>query len=296
MEKEPLVSVIIPTFNRNFFLEKTLESVKNQSFKNLEAIVVNDGGSIDDCKTVCSKYDFVRLINIQNTGGPAKPRNVGIQNAKGEYLCFLDDDDLFHPDKLKIQVKILDENYNFGLAHSYCCCIDENDFNLELEIGRPKNNIKHGYVVKSMIGNWTLMTSSVMIRKSIVEKVGFFNESMPAAGEDVEYWTRCAFETVFFYIDKPLVYYRYHNSNISSKNKNYLFLNNFLKKIVVDKFTEGKIDKNQYEFLLNKLIRSQLNKFKEFGYVHFYILSDINKYWFLNMLNLKHFVKIIKLK
>ena len=289
----PLVSVIIPTFNRNLFLERTLESIKNQSYNDLEVIVVNDGGNWESCKVVCSKFNFVRLINIQNSGGPARPRNVGIQNAKGEYLCFLDDDDLFHSDKLKIQVKILDENYNFGLTHSYCCCIDENDSNLNIVIGRPRTNIKHGHVLNSMVGNWTLMTSTVMIRKSIVKRVGFFNETMPAACEDVEYWTRCAFETDFFYIDQPLVYYRNHNSNISSNNLNYLFLNGYLKNILDNKYTQRKIDNYQYQILLNQLVRSQINKFRDFGFKKFSSLFVIDNFWFLNIHNLKHFVKIL---
>jgi hypothetical protein len=116
---------------------------------------------------------------------------------------------------------------------------------------------------------------------------------MPAAGEDVEYWTRCAFDTDFFYIDKPLVYYRNHNTNISSKNHNYLFLNTYLKKILDNKFTEGEIDRIQYKFFINKLIRSQMNKFKYFDYENFQVLFDLNKYWFLNNLNLRHLTKIL---
>ncbi len=218
----PVVSVIIPTFKRPSYLRQAIDSVLSQSFQDFEIIVVDDGSPGDENEIICLNTPKCKYIKIPNSGGPSHPRNIGIQAAKGKYLAFLDDDDLFFSDKLKIQVSVLDANPNYGIIHGYIILIDEKGDFLNKISGKPGSpNVKHGNVVPRMIGNFTLMTSTVVMRRDLIDQVGLFNEQMPPAGEDVEFWTRCAFYTDFYYLDKPLVLYRVHNYAISKNINNY---------------------------------------------------------------------------
>lgn len=229
----PLVSVIIPTFKRSHFLKLTIESVLNQTFRDFEIIVVDDGTFGNENFLLCQNYEDVRYIKIENSGGPAKPRNVGIKESQGKYLAFVDDDDIWLPKKLERQVEVLEQNLEYGLVHGCCEVITKEGVLQNIIVGRPgKPEIKHGDVKMRMMGNWTVMMPTSFVRKEIIDKVGFFNENMPAAGEDTEFWARCSFETKFYYLDEPLVLYRVHNNNISSKNINYIKLPFYLKKVL----------------------------------------------------------------
>jgi glycosyltransferase involved in cell wall biosynthesis len=198
----PIVSIIIPTYNRTKYLALTLESISLQTCQDFEIIVIDDGSSDDEAKLLCKRYEKVKYIKISNSGGPAKPRNIGIQNSKGRYLAFVDDDDLWMPNKLEKQIEILDNNPDFGLVHSCCEVIDENGVSKDKIVGRPGTlGLKHGDVSLRMIGNWTVMMPTSFVRKEVVSKVGFFNEEIIPALEDVEYWSRCCFLTNFFFID-----------------------------------------------------------------------------------------------
>ena len=111
---EPLVSVIIPSFNAEDTIQDTVNSVLNQSYKNIEIIIIDDHSTdktveiIEEISKANSKVQFYVLT--ENFGGPAKPRNLGIEQSKGEYLAFLDADDIWHPEKLKIQLEYMNSN------------------------------------------------------------------------------------------------------------------------------------------------------------------------------------------
>jgi len=257
--KSPLVSVIIPTYNRAHYLKLTIESVLAQTYRNLEIIVVDDGTSGDLNEILCKKYPQIIYMKMKNSGGPSKPRNIGFQNSKGTYIAWLDDDDIWMPEKIEKQVRILDENSDFGLVHSYCKVIDE-DGNLSDEIiGKPGSlEVKHGDVKMRMAGNWTLMMPTPLIRKSVIKKVGYFNEQMPQAGEDVEYWVRCSFYTKFYYVDEALVNYRKHSGNISSKSKKYIELPFFLKNVIDKALNQNLIENKQHILLTNNLVQMQI--------------------------------------
>ncbi len=118
IENSPLVSIVIPLFNAKEYISETIESVLNQSYKNLEVIVVDDCSTDGSYLVVeeFSKLDSrVKLIRMEkNFGGPAKPRNIGVENSKGEYIAFLDADDIWEEDKLEVQIGLMEqEGYNF---------------------------------------------------------------------------------------------------------------------------------------------------------------------------------------
>lgn len=294
--QKPLVSVIIPTYKRTAYLKLTLDSIQNQTFQDFEVIVVDDGTPTEENRLLCEQYEKVQYIKIENSGGPAKPRNLGVQKAKGKYIAFVDDDDIWLPTKLEKQVAILEQNTDFGLVHGCCEIIDVNGVLQNRIIGRLRNVLdKHGNVKEKMIGRWTVMMPTSFVRKEIIDKVGFFNENMPAAGEDTEFWARCSFETHFYYLDEPLVHYRMHQNNISSNKKAYVQLPLHLKKVLDKAYLDKKIDTKQFQKLNVRLGINFINQWKQSP---FFVISKMyvfSSFWFLKKEYLKHFIaKIIK--
>lgn len=297
MNNQPLVSIIIPTYDRKDFLKLTLESILSQTYQNFEVIVIDDGTPNDDTDLLCQKFDKVIYIKIPNSGGPATPRNVGIRRAKGKYIAFVDDDDLWFSHKLQKQVDVLENNSEFGLVHSCCLVIDEKGIEKEEIIGRPGSlNLKHGDVHMRMMGNWTLMMPTPLMRREVVKKVGFFNEKMPSALEDVEFWTRCSFITKFYYLDDPLAKYRVHPNNISSSTSKYIQLPLYLKNVIKDQLSVHKITKDQYELLLNKLCIMQIRTVKMNVFKTFKNLYLLNKFWMFKTSNCKMLIYILFFK
>lgn len=287
---QPLVSVIIPTYNRTHFLKETLNSIVSQTYSNIEIIIVDDGTPGDENKKLSNAYNNLTYIKIENSGGPAKPRNIGLSNSKGEYIAFVDDDDLWLPKKIETQVNILENNQDFDLVHCSCHVIDKNGIKTGEIIGKPRNQRdKHGDVLARMIGNWTIMMPTPLISKNLISKVGLFNENIPPALEDVEYWSRCAFHTKFYFLDEPLVNYRKHSNNISTSKKKYIDLPLYLNEVVnknrnmVSNKVYKKLGLNiclmQSKMIKTDFLRTLSNMFK------------INPFWFVNFRVQKTIIK-----
>lgn len=279
----PLVSVIIPTYNRPDYLKLSIESVLRQTFKDFEIIVIDDGTPSIENEILCNKFGGIKYLKITNSGGPAKPRNEGIRLAKGKYIAFLDDDDLWHPDKLKIQIDVIENNMDYGLVHSCCEVIDEKGIKKKQVIGRPGHpGVKHGDVKLRMMGNWTLMTPTPLLRTSLIEQVGYFNENMPAAGEDREYWTRCSFYTKLYYVDTPLAYYREHLKSVSSISNEYINLPLFLKQALDKEWIKDNVEKKDYNLLLNNILFMQAKMIRKDFMKTVLNLFTLDVFWFLN--------------
>ena len=118
MNIDPLVSVVVATYNRADLISETLDSILNQTYKIFELIVVDDGSS-DNTEEIVKRYSNGRInyIKTDNWGGPARPRNIGIKQSKGEYIAFCYDDDIWLPKKLEKQIKCLDNSDN-GMVFS----------------------------------------------------------------------------------------------------------------------------------------------------------------------------------
>ncbi|NRB59413.1 MAG: glycosyltransferase family 2 protein [Winogradskyella sp.] len=288
----PLVSIIIPTYNRTDYLKLTLESVINQTYPNIEIIVVDDGSTNDNNRVLCNQYAKVNYYMIKNSGGPATPRNYGFKKSNGQYIAFLDDDDLWQPNKLTEQVKILENNLEFGLVHCYCDVIDKYGKLTGKSIGRPKRlDDKHGDVRYKMIGNWTLKMPTPLIRRSVVDSIGLFNVNIPSALEDVEFWTRCSFYTKFYYLDKSLALYRVHKDNISATKQKYVDLPLHLKQIIDNEIKSENISKTEYKILLNNICKSQAKHINISCLKTFLNLNKLNPFWMINFRLLKVIVK-----
>lgn len=291
---KPLVSVIITTFNREHYLKLTLDSVVNQSYQNLEIIVVDDGSTTNKAKELCDTYEQLCYYKIDNSGGPATPRNYGFKKSKGSYIAFLDDDDLWRLDKIEKQVKVLVNNPGYELVHSYCDVINEDGELTGTSVGRPSSQgVKHGNVSYRMIGNWTLMMPTPLVKRSLINEAGLFNTSIPSALEDVEFWTRCSFYTKFYYLDEPLAMYRVHNNNLSSSSSKYIELPLYLKKLIDIEILKGVISRKYYNYYMELICKSQAKHIKSNTYKTLINLFKLNRFWFLKLPIIKVVLKIL---
>lgn len=207
---QSLVTAVIPVYNSAKYVREAIESASNQTYKNIEIIIVNDG-STDNTAEIIKKLmahsselmGKVRYIYQENKG-PAAARNRGIREAKGEYIVFLDADDEWLPDKLEKQIKLLNENRNVGLV---TCGRDVIDQLGKKTISLPKIPVSRQKMLMAFtLGNIVGSCSCVMLRKTCLNGVGCFDESLKV-GEDWDLWLRIAREFDIEVVNEPLVKY-----------------------------------------------------------------------------------------
>lgn len=216
----PLVSVIITTYNREKYLETAIKSVVNQTYGNIEIVVVDDGSNFNYAASICDKFENCTYYHKPN-GGISSARNYGIQAAKGEFIAFLDDDDCWAPTKLEIQVPILENNPTIDLIHSKVAIMDALG-QLTGGFGGASSDKLHkrsGYVFWNALGCWLVKSPTPLIRKKVFRPDMFFDESI-ATREDVDFYQRLFYRHKVIYIDEPLAYYReYDNQDRLSLQK-----------------------------------------------------------------------------
>ncbi len=212
MKTNPLVSVIIPTFNRAHLLDKTLDSVLSQTFKDFEIIVIDDA-SVDGTQDLLSKYPSLKSIIFEENQGVSCARNCGIELAKGDYICFLDSDDLWEPKKLEIQTKWMEEHPEIA-----ACQTDEIWIRNGVRVNPMEKHKKYaGDIFLNSLPLCIVSPSSVMIRAKILKKIGGFDLNLPAC-EDYDMWLRMSSKFKFGYIDqKLLIKYGGHADQLSRK-------------------------------------------------------------------------------
>ena len=217
----PIISIVIPTYNHAKFIRKALESVINQTYKNWEAIII-DNNSTDDTNKIINQYDDPRIkyLKINNNGVIAKSRNLGIKEAKGEWIAFLDSDDWWTKDKLEICFNKIDKNVDFIHHASEYVFKTKSFFKKKIIKGRElKKPILNDLLIGSITKGSQISNSSVIVRKNILLKIGCLNENKILVGaDDYDTWLRIAHITdQFLYINKKLGYYLFHDANEQKK-------------------------------------------------------------------------------
>ncbi len=210
---KPFFSVIIPTYNSAEKLVRAIKSVLSQTYKNYEIIIVDDGSSDNTAQVVkeIAQQD-IRYIYKAN-GGPASARNMGIRTAFGKYICFLDADDEFMPDKLKIFYDICLNNEVF--LYTDAVYIDEVKNSSYLFSNQV--SIFQGHCFNALMNNNFIVTSTVCIKRIIFDEIGYFNENVQLKFvEDYDLWLKITNKYPLTYINQPLTRYYIHQSNNSS--------------------------------------------------------------------------------
>jgi glycosyltransferase involved in cell wall biosynthesis len=208
----PLVSVIIPTFNRSNVSYEAIESVLNQSFQDFELIVVDDG-STDGTLELLETYGDRIQCYFQENKGPSAARNLGIKNATGLYLSFLDSDDLWLPDKLCTQMDLIFSNPDIKI-----CYTDEIWIRNGVRVNPKKRHQKYsGWIFEYCLALCIISPSSVLLHRDIFNNVGVFDENLIVC-EDYDLWLRVSLKYPITFINKPLIIKRGgHSDQLSHK-------------------------------------------------------------------------------
>jgi len=206
----PLVSIILPTYNRSAFLRATLESVFAQTFDSWELIVADDGSEAET-QALLRSYSCprVKILWLAHTGNPATVRNQGLKEARGEYIAFLDSDDMWLPQKLEEQIASLCLHPSCGWSYTRFVPVDEFGNLLTGARARPTPALA-GWILEDLVSEQTLLaTSSVVVRRELLERIGGFDCELPVC-EDLYLYVRLALQSEIDVIDRPLVHLRRH--------------------------------------------------------------------------------------
>lgn len=206
----PKVSVIIPTYNRAAYIIRTLDSVFAQTFTDYEVIVIDDGSTDNTSEVLKPCLDRITCIRKVN-GGQGSARNAGISMAKGEYIAFLDSDDLWLPAKLETQVRFMDDHPEYGMTFAACEVIDDAG-NVIGDWDRPVDFTFDAILLR---GNF-IMIPTVIVRNEVFDQVGLFDEARDLISvEDYDMWLRIGLRYRIGFVDAILAMYRFHSGNIS---------------------------------------------------------------------------------
>jgi glycosyltransferase involved in cell wall biosynthesis len=242
--KNSLVSVIIPTFNRGWILKEAVDSVLAQDYKGFELIVVDDGSTDNTSEILASYGNDIRVLFQENKGVSAS-RNRGIAETSGQFIAFLDSDDLWLPQKLSTQV----EFYN-QMPDALICQTEEIWIRDGQRVNPKKRHKKpSGMIFEPSLELCLVSPSAVMIRRVLFDRVGVFDETLPAC-EDYDLWLRISCRFPVHLIDTPLIIKRGgHNDQLSSMKG----LDKFRIKAIEKIINRGRLAEDQYRAAVKAL-------------------------------------------
>ena len=272
---EPLVSVVIPCYNCGKYIEECVESVINQSYPNIEIIIVNDkstDNSEQKIEELKKKYpDKIKVITNEKNQERSESRNKGIAVAKGEFICFLDADDKWDNSKILTQVNQMITDPALAFCGTGKKKIDSSSNALNEKVS-PYIAYSGEIFFHLLEHNSSFCKGSIMVRKSIVDKVGGFNtRTIPS--EDYEYWLKVAQEGRYLHIPEKLTSYRVHEEQSTHRKninlKKYIklhkqILNKFSSDTALDSYMQkvnargGIISRAYYEIAPKTSIKSRI--------------------------------------
>lgn len=274
MKNKPLVSVIIPTYNRAAMLLKTIESILKQDYSNIEIIIVDDG-STDNTFSILNELGNKKILylNYERTSDIARLRNIGISASKGEFIAFCDDDDLWFPNKLSKQVPLLSF---YDMICTNAIQIDENDIGLDKLMVIDKLKSQKLDTKTLLLANY-IVTSSVIIKRSSL-KHRFVERKSNYSAEDYELWLKISLNYNIYYLDDILVSFRRH-LNTTSFDGNLILIK--LLREVIERLKEyvqfDKIEIRSYAKIGIIKQRRELLKIYYKSKSYLYLLIEISK-------------------
>ncbi len=244
---KPLVSVIIPTFNRGYCLEESIRSVLEQSFIDFELVVVDDG-STDNTSELVRRFPAVKLIRLEEKNrGVSFARNRGVVEAQGDWVGFLDSDDLWEQGKLATQVKWIERHPDLQMVYT-----DEIWIRNGVRVNPMNKHRKYsGDIFRYCLPLCIVSPSSVLLRTKVLSEVGGFDESMPVC-EDYDLWLRIAKRYPFHFIEEKLIVKRGgHEDQLSRK---YWGMDRWRVYALEKLLKENRLDEEQRDLVVTMLI------------------------------------------
>lgn len=234
---QPLVSVVIPCYNHEKFVQHSIQSVINQTYENIELIIIDDGSKdnsvikiqemVESCKKRFVRFEFRNRLNL----GLSSTLNEGLNWAKGKFFSPLASDDSYLMDKILIQVQYLLINYNVVALSGNIIYIDEND----IKISQTSIEEKKVSFTEIITHNYFLPAASQIIKTDVIKRIGGYDEILLI--EDWDMWLRIAVEGEIYFIKDVLAHYRIHGKN-TSKNSRAM---NRDRLIILKKYKEDKV-------------------------------------------------------
>jgi len=252
--REPMISVIMPVYNGEKYLPEAIESILNQTYKNFEFIIINDG-STDRTEEIILSYKDDRIIYVKNEKNLqiVESLNKGINLAKGKYIARMDADDISLPKRLEKQIEFMEKNTHVGVCGTWMKTFGEKN-----EVW--KMPISHDEIVVSMLFNSCIMHPTAVIRTKVLKENNLYYDQKYNKVEDYELWTRLVKYTQFANIPEILLKYRIFENDSSRKSYkeqqkklSNLVRQNYLKSLGID-FTEkelvvhNKISNYEYDY------------------------------------------------
>lgn len=243
---KPLVSVIIPTFNRGYCLEESIRSVLEQSFIDFELVVVDDG-STDNTSELVRRFPAVKLIRLEENRGVSFARNRGVVEAQGDWVGFLDSDDLWEQGKLATQVKWIERHPDLQIVYT-----DEIWIRNGVRVNPMNKHRKYsGDIFRYCLPLCIVSPSSVLLRAKVLSEVGGFDESMQVC-EDYDLWLRVAKRYPFHFIEEKLIVKRGgHEDQLSRK---YWGMDRWRVYALEKLLKENRLDEEQRDLVVTMLI------------------------------------------
>jgi glycosyltransferase involved in cell wall biosynthesis len=228
----PKASIVIPAYNAGAYIIKTLDSIVSQSLDDFECLVIDDGSTDNTAELVAAYHDArIRLIRQANSGGPASPRNQGVNQAKGEYIFMFDSDDIMLPDKLRVTVGALDAHPDVDIVFTNFQSINDagellnanylQDYDTLWQLLPAKNAeinpLEPSALFNALIRVNFIGTSSVALRRGALSHVDHFNERLKNA-EDLLFWVSFVKRHKAIFINRVFHQYRILDTGISRRN------------------------------------------------------------------------------
>lgn len=291
----PLVSVIIPCYNGEKYISEAIQSVRNQTYTNIEIIVVDDNSQDNTKKIIEMNHEDVRLIEHKENRGIAATRNTGITQAQGKYVSLLDQDDIYMETRIEKMVRILERNPTLGMAISNYFKIDEKGEKIgRRDVQYDLMNWTTNDIAKFLIfDHWRyqqphLPLTSDFIRTDVFDKIGYYNEDL-FGFNDQDFLLRLSEEYDVKLVKKPLLFKRDHKNNAIKNrrkiiNDKFEFYNNIIDEYPSMQVFSNKIQSHLYlkesrkNFQEKKLVATIKNFILSFYYSRAIPLISIYRY------------------
>jgi len=277
-KENPVVSVVMPTYNHGTFLADAIDSVFKQTLEEFELIIIDDGSTDNTPEILATITDGrVRCFRTANRGKSAA-RNLGLEKATGKYLAFLDSDDVYHPEKLDLQVSLLEKNPEITMCfHDFGRFSTERTFEqthfdfvpeLKMLSASPLVNVADAYILEGdafqLLAPLPLLPAwlqTLMLRRNLVQDFQFNEELI--ISEDLAYVLRCCQGGRAAYIDRCLVNLRRHESNSFSDPSETLLPNIRALSII-----QGEIEDPRYKAIIKRRLGDEWRSYGYHGWVH----------------------------